>query len=125
MLSCAIMAAPTVDQMCITNGCSKPASLQCPTCLKMNIHGSFFCSQVSKKLQSLKDRHVRCLRFCFVMFVQDCFKGFWKEHKVVHKKPSPVKQTQSSYNPWPGFHFTGKLRPYPLVLKNITMILAR
>ena len=31
------------------------------------------------------------------------------------------KSTQESnsieqYNPWPGFHYTGKLRPYPLVI---------
>ena len=51
MLSCtnskiSSMACP-VDQVCITAGCLKPASLQCPTCLKLNILGSFFCSQVS------------------------------------------------------------------------------
>jgi methionyl aminopeptidase len=57
MLSCANMAAPAVDQVCITSGCSKAASLQCPTCLKMNIQGSFFCSQVSKKKKD------RCVRF--------------------------------------------------------------
>ena len=95
--------------VCITAGCSKPASLQCPTCLKMDIQGSFFCSQVRDNL------------FILVMALwrsslsQDCFKGFWKDHKAVHKKSSAPKQPPPNYNPWPGFKFTGKLRPYPLV----------
>lgn len=35
--------------MCETPGCKSIASLQCPTCLKIGIQGSYFCSQVSKK----------------------------------------------------------------------------
>nr|XP_036213465.1 methionine aminopeptidase 1 isoform X2 [Bactrocera oleae] len=78
---------------CETLGCGKEATLQCPTCLKLGIPGSFFCSQV-------------------------CFKGFWKEHKVIHAlaegagKPK-VDNTEAGYNPWPHYRFTGKLRPYP------------
>jgi len=34
--------------------------MQCPTCIKLNIPGSFFCSQ-------------------------DCFKTSWKQHKGLHK----------------------------------------
>ena len=34
-------------QVCQTNGCSKQAALQCPTCIKLSIDGSFFCSQAS------------------------------------------------------------------------------
>jgi hypothetical protein len=33
-------------QVCVTPGCSQPASLRCPTCIKQEINGSFFCSQV-------------------------------------------------------------------------------
>ena len=114
------MAAPVVDQVCITSGCSKAASLQCPTCLKMNIQGSFFCSQVSKKVKKkLRTSVLYASSFCRVCHVilKDCFKGFWKDHKIVHKKKSSVKPSPSNYNPWPGFRFTGKLRPYPLVRK--------
>eukprot|EP00736_Rhodelphis_marinus_P005396 Rmarinus@m.9591 len=44
---------------CCTPGCEKPASLRCPTCTKMNIPNSYFCSQ-------------------------DCFKSQWKSHKRLH-----------------------------------------
>ena len=45
---------------CETPGCGEPAKLQCPTCIKLNIQGSFFCSQF-------------------------CFKGNWDLHKALHK----------------------------------------
>ncbi|KAI9312688.1 hypothetical protein BX666DRAFT_812579 [Dichotomocladium elegans] len=32
-------------KICQTPDCGKPAKLQCPTCLKLGIDGSFFCSQ--------------------------------------------------------------------------------
>lgn len=44
---------------CETPECGKKATLQCPTCLKMGIQGSFFCGQ-------------------------ECFKGYWKSHKIIH-----------------------------------------
>ncbi|PKC00553.1 methionine aminopeptidase [Rhizophagus irregularis] len=47
-------------QQCQGAGCTKEAKLQCPTCLKLNISGSFFCSQ-------------------------DCFKKNWPTHKSVHQ----------------------------------------
>lgn len=67
---------------------------------------------------------------------QVCFKEFWKEHKSIHKKAGELKgwlsrasiiswflacsvpkvwTPPSSYNPWPGYQFTGRLRPYPVV----------
>lgn len=33
--------------MCETDGCSSEAKLQCPTCIKLGIQGSYFCSQVA------------------------------------------------------------------------------
>lgn len=45
--------------MCETPGCKSIAKLQCPTCIKIGIPGSFFCSQ-------------------------ECFKGSWKNHKIIH-----------------------------------------
>ena len=50
-------------RICETPGCNSEASLQCPTCLKLGISGSFFCSQT-------------------------CFKSYWSEHKVIHKVAS-------------------------------------
>lgn len=47
------------QHVCETPDCNKEATLQCPTCLKIGIQGSYFCSQA-------------------------CFKGYWKQHKVIH-----------------------------------------
>jgi len=96
------------DRSCITPGCGKPAGLQCPTCAKLNITGSFFCEQA-------------------------CFKTAWKSHKQLHKKVETEKEqldvlmkkvqvanglsNGSSFNPWPGYTFSGKLRPWPLTDK--------
>lgn len=33
------------DHTCLTEGCGKTATLQCPTCIKLKIEGSYFCSQ--------------------------------------------------------------------------------
>uniref|UniRef100_A0A6M2DED1 Methionine aminopeptidase n=1 Tax=Xenopsylla cheopis TaxID=163159 RepID=A0A6M2DED1_XENCH len=81
--------------MCETPGCKSIAKLQCPTCIKIGIPGSFFCSQ-------------------------ECFKSSWKTHKIIHNiaqgegnKPS----TNSVYNPWPTYQYTGCLRPYPQTTK--------
>merc|ERR1711944_36544 len=86
---------PEEDEMamktCETLGCEKEARLQCPTCIKLQIKGSFFCSQ-------------------------ECFHGSWDLHKALHKlakggNPSSCSKPNRSYNPWPGYVFTGKLRP--------------
>jgi len=78
---------------CESPGCDQPAKLQCPTCIKLNIQGSFFCTQ-------------------------DCFKDNWNLHKNLHKLAKSDNASQSSkankmglFNPWPGYNFTGKLRP--------------
>ncbi|XP_026481948.1 methionine aminopeptidase 1 [Ctenocephalides felis] len=77
--------------MCETPGCKSIAKLQCPTCIKIGIPGSFFCSQ-------------------------ECFKGSWKNHKIIHniaqgEGNEPSKN--SVYKPWPSYKFTGALRPFP------------
>nr|CAD7408678.1 unnamed protein product [Timema cristinae] len=60
------MAAIITDRVCETPGCNSLAKLQCPTCIKLGIQGSYFCSQ-------------------------DCFKGNWKSHKVLHKIASKLR----------------------------------
>ena len=85
------------DNSCETPGCDKQAKLQCPTCIKLQIQGSFFCSQ-------------------------DCFKGNWDLHKALHKlvKGNPganCSKPNRAFNPWPGYKFTGKLRPGELSAK--------
>ncbi|OHE99854.1 methionine aminopeptidase [Colletotrichum orchidophilum] len=98
------MTEPPAKKMCLGVDCPNEAgSLQCPTCLKLGIKGSFFCSQ-------------------------DCFKKNWGSHKSMHKseqsilhhvlppkvvsKPDPETGV---YNPFPTYPFAGPLRPvYPL-----------
>ncbi|KAG0645657.1 Methionine aminopeptidase 1 [Hyphodiscus hymeniophilus] len=89
---------------CLRAECENDAgTLQCPTCLKLDIKDSFFCSQ-------------------------DCFKLAWSEHKKTHKSksdflsslltPKVVSKPDPNtglYDPFPSFAYTGPLRPsYPL-----------
>ncbi|XP_055699568.1 methionine aminopeptidase 1 [Phlebotomus papatasi] len=79
-----------VRHLCETVDCKKEARLQCPTCLKLGIVGSYFCDQ-------------------------ECFKKSWKSHKIIHslaKGEDPNNSTANGvFNPWPNFSYTGKLRP--------------
>lgn len=51
---------------CATPSCAKVATMQCPTCIKLNLEPTFFCGQ-------------------------PCFAEFWKFHKMSHKKPEAIK----------------------------------
>uniref|UniRef100_A0A8C9X5F1 Methionine aminopeptidase n=2 Tax=Sander lucioperca TaxID=283035 RepID=A0A8C9X5F1_SANLU len=90
------MASIEARRECETDGCGQDAKLQCPTCIKLGIQGSYFCSQ-------------------------ECFKGSWVSHKLLHKKAKEDKNQNESKNcvennintdPWPGYRYTGKLHPY-------------
>jgi methionyl aminopeptidase len=73
------------NNICQGKDCGQPAKLQCPTCIKLKITGSYFCNQ-------------------------ECFKKNWATHKLIHQQA-----TQVTFNPWPHYKFTGSLRPvYPL-----------
>lgn len=78
---------PPSKRKCLGVDCDNDAgTLQCPTCLKLGIKDSFFCSQ-------------------------DCFKKSWGSHKSMHKQENKT----GYYNPFPNFSYTGSLRPvYPL-----------
>ncbi|KIY64928.1 methionine aminopeptidase [Cylindrobasidium torrendii FP15055 ss-10] len=66
-----------------------PSKLECPTCAKIGLKGSFFCNQ-------------------------DCFKADWKQHKFLHALVTGERQ-DGTYNPFPNHGFTGTMRPvYPL-----------
>ncbi|CAI6080534.1 unnamed protein product [Clonostachys chloroleuca] len=77
---------PPTKKKCLGVDCPNDAgSLQCPTCLKLGIKDSFFCTQ-------------------------DCFKKNWSDHKVLHKTLGAA-----TYDPFPNFHYSGSLRAaYPL-----------
>ncbi|KAJ3085937.1 Methionine aminopeptidase 1 [Quaeritorhiza haematococci] len=73
----------------LCEGCSKPATLRCPTCIKLKLDDCFFCGQ-------------------------ECFKASWSVHKAKHKVAQGSTEAKS-FNPFPNFPFTGPLRPvYPL-----------
>lgn len=122
------MAAVTA-RICETSTCSAPAKLQCPTCIKLGIvEGSFFCSQVNAVNFVIWTHvwHTWLISYstliCFAS-CQECFKSSWSEHKVTHKQAksaiSSVDQ-QTLTNPWPGYKFSGELRPYyPLSSKRV------
>ena len=48
-----------MQRICATPGCENPASLACPTCIKLGLPATYFCGQ-------------------------DCFRSSWKEHKLIH-----------------------------------------
>ncbi|SAM01724.1 hypothetical protein [Absidia glauca] len=78
--------ADFTNQSCQSPDCDKPAKLQCPSCLKLKIEGSFFCSQ-------------------------ECFKKNWNTHKAVHK----AKKDSQPHDPFTNYSYTGSLRAvYPL-----------
>jgi len=93
------MSAATV--ICQSSACPNghpPSRLECPTCHKLGIQGSFFCGQ-------------------------ECFKANWKTHKVIHDLATPRQpllddpniNKDGTFNPFGAFKFTGSLRPvYPL-----------
>jgi len=69
-------------------GCSKSLSPEgkqqkCPTCLKLSLPDSFFCSQ-------------------------ECFKASWPIHKLIHIQPKKEVELPPKFE---GFAFTGPLRP--------------
>jgi len=80
---------PSLEHVCGTPGCGKPAKMACPTCQKLGIPPSRFCDQV-------------------------CFKGYWDEHKALHaavKKARAAKDPLTMPSNFKGFNFTGALRP--------------
>ena len=84
----------SAGNICLTPGCDKPASLQCPTCIKLDIEGSFFCSQVHGCPWE-SQLHNNLYLFIYESELQECFKGFWKEHRSIHKKSGkPVLHNQ-------------------------------
>lgn len=80
MTEVSVEDAPSV---CTTPGCGLPASMGCPTCIKLGLPKALYCTQ-------------------------DCFKRNWAQHKGVHK----VAQTRGMMPPeFHSFQFTGNLRP--------------
>lgn len=57
--------AAVETRVCETDGCTREAKLQCPTCIKLGIQGSYFCSQVAAHcLAARPGRGTPALRSC-------------------------------------------------------------
>ncbi|KAL6068376.1 Methionine aminopeptidase 1 [Balamuthia mandrillaris] len=79
----------STGNVCATEGCDKPATLQCPTCRQKGLAPSFFCSQ-------------------------ECFKKSWATHKTKHvvaEQLAALASKSVSDERFAGYMFTGKLRP--------------
>jgi len=50
-----------------------------------------------------------CIDFVFVVLKSK------KNYFYIKENSSSTNESGENYNPWPGYHFTGKLRPYPQV----------
>lgn len=82
------------SQVCTNPDCRKPAQMQCPTCIKLQLEPTYFCSQ-------------------------DCFKSLWKFHKMAHTKREEKVESGFKYTgplrPFP-YTFTGR-REVPAEIK--------
>ena len=74
----AVLSSMSKDQICTSPNCKEAAKLQCPTCIKLNIKGSYFCSQA-------------------------CFKSNWSTHKALHQPydPWPYYSFSGTLRPFP------------------------
>ncbi|ESK96945.1 methionine aminopeptidase 1 [Moniliophthora roreri MCA 2997] len=86
------MSAPVLCQSSSCPNGNPPSRLECPTCSKLGIRGSFFCGQ-------------------------ECFKAGWVGSTFGEQPQSTnnIAKSPDAYNPFPNYSFTGPLRPmYPL-----------
>ena len=133
-------AAP--DRKCMGDDCNNDAgSLQCPTCLKLGIKDSYFCSQDCFK-RNWVSANISCSCTHTPAGVYDHATTIYRSfvfsyspanipqstHKALHKSkgnflqnliaPKVISEPDPDtglYNPFPTFPFTGPLRPvYPL-----------
>jgi methionyl aminopeptidase len=86
--------------LCTTPDCMKPATLSCPTCLKLGLQASRFCTQ-------------------------ECFKAYWSIHKEKHAiakraiKAQLLAEQQEQFKWQNSYTFTGPLRPGDVTPKRV------
>ncbi|KAG1831796.1 methionine aminopeptidase [Suillus variegatus] len=101
------MSSATV--LCQSSSCphgNPPSRLECPTCNKLGIRGSFFCGQECFKGN------------CESITISICVEAL-KRHTFDRGKydvnPGTARTSYGTYHPFANFDFTGTLRPvYPL-----------
>ncbi|KAL5490064.1 FMA1_1 [Sanghuangporus weigelae] len=95
---------PCQSSKCL-NG-NPPSRLECPTCSKLGIQGSYFCNQQGKH----RTRHLQRV-------ILDAIPTQKKQHKIIHDivNLSITRTVPEDGNPFGDFNFSGSLRPvYPL-----------
>ncbi|KAJ8515856.1 hypothetical protein ONZ45_g6788 [Pleurotus djamor] len=100
--------------LCQSSACpngNPPSKLECPSCNKLGIQGSFFCGQPCFKAGWVRKGFL-CLNVD-----SDC-QCVQKVHKLIHdivQKGAAGQAPDGTYNPFPDFSYTGTVRPvYPL-----------
>lgn len=89
---------PSSVRVCATPDCGKPATMACPTCLKLSNEQCMPCGfEVSLYCE------------------QACFKAHWPVHKQKHTLWKAAIAVQKGAMPagFEGYNFTGSLRPAP------------
>jgi len=126
------MAISPMGRQCSGADCSNTVgSLQCPTCLKLSIEGSYFCSQDCFKknwvsygviLEDIDEPALCTIRKAINKLLTPLrpntklSTGRKVSFPIVPRRPSNSRDKGTGYyNPFPKFRFTGSLRPvYPL-----------
>ena len=121
------MASVAVEEhSCVTPNCGEKAKLRCPNCVKLgkescliiySFNESIFkvftmvrisVHKIVLKAIGLNIKNYTYKRVCTYFFA-------FEIHFFLVEGSSTTTELGQNYNPWPGYHFTGKLRPYPLV----------
>lgn len=83
---------------CATSSCTKPATLRCPTCIKLEMDHkdqTYFCSQ-------------------------ECFRKTWSEHKKLHQATRAHRSLDLSAKrrreAFSNYSYTGPLKVYPVTM---------
>ncbi len=131
----AMAVEPPTKKKCLGIDCPNDAQVVAvPTCLKLGINDSFFCSQDCFKKNWVSV--LTCARpYPWQHTVQSLTTSLLAQaaHKTLHKQENSILhhpihprsclseiQKRDIYNPFPAFPFTGPLRPvYPLSEKRV------
>lgn len=112
---------------CAGADCSNEAgTLQCPTCLKLGVKGSFFCAQDCFKRNWVSCMQGSLLNKILTLIASRPHTRRSTKHRMVNTRPrwqvplnwnfeSDRDTASGFYNPFPQYPFTGSVRPvYPL-----------
>ena len=124
------MATAAIEgHSCVTPNCGEKAKLRCPNCVKLgkelHLIVYYFIKSIFKVFKMVRIFVHRIVLKAIGLNIKNymykpvctCFSSFeLKDHLFCFvESSSSTTESGQNYNPWPGYHFTGKLRPYPIV----------